>query len=673
MPLTAATSVPAAEPPSSPGWTPSLMMQVRRIGCVQVAPDGRRVAYTVRTAVMTDDRSEYLTHIHLANPDGGAALQLTQGEKSCDDPRWSPDGRWIAFVSGRSGAKNVWVISSVGGEARRLSDFKGDVSACQWSPSGDCLACAALDEESPAAAARKKSKNDARVVDEHIPRQRLYVIPFHEGDDVPAAARLLTPGELSVGGSTPRPGRPPFDWSPDGRAIVFSHTLTPRPDDWSTANLSIVDVGSGEIRPLVKTGASESAPFYSPDGQTIAYVASDEPPTWAGRRTMCVIPAAGGTPRRLADTADDFGRYSELLGWSADGRRLFYTEMQGTSLALMAMPLDGPPARIRGETGMSQSGMFLNASRACVGFDWEDTRRAPEAYVLDLGADDAVRVSRVNDRFSAMETGRTEVIRWKSTDGQEIEGLLTYPQGYVAGRKYPLLLVIHGGPMGVFTQSFDGTPANYPIAVFAARGYAVLRANVRGSSGYGAKFRYANYGDWGGGDYRDLLTGVDHVIGKGLADPDQLGVMGWSYGGFMTSWIITQTSRFRAASVGAGVTNLVSFTGTADIPSFLPDYFHGEFWDNFEAYRAHSPLFHVQGVRTPTLIQHGERDERVPLSQGQELYNALKRQGCPTQLVVYPRTPHGIEEPRLLVDCMERNLAWFDRHLGGGAAAGGAP
>jgi dipeptidyl aminopeptidase/acylaminoacyl peptidase len=662
--IMATTSDIAAQPPA---WTPELMMQVPRIGSVQVSPDGQRVAFTVRTAVMTDDKSEYLTHIHLAQHDGTARVQLTQGDKSCDDPQWSPAGGPIAFVSARAGTKNLWLISASGGEARQLTDVKGDISTFKWSQFGDAIAFTALDAETPSDKAASQAKNDARVVDEKIRRHRLYVVPYDRAASTPAKERLLTPGDLNVGGDTPRVGRPPFDWSLAADKIVFSHTLTPRPDDWTTANLSIVNVSSGEIRSLVKTSAGEAAPFYSRNGDTIAYVASDDPPTWAGRRKIHVIPATGGTPRALADTSDGFGRYSELLGWSADSRRLYYTELQGTTLALMALPLDGPPVQIRVETlwpgGMSQSGMFLNASGTHVGFSWEDPHRPPEAYVARIGNKQAPRVTVTTEDFLGIETGRTEVIRWKSTDGQEIEGLLTYPWLYDANRKYPLLLVIHGGPMGAFTQSFDGTPNQYPIAAFARHGYAVLRANPRGSSGYGAKFRYANYNDWGGGDYQDLMTGVDHVIGLGLADSDRMGVMGWSYGGFMTAWVITHTQRFKAASVGAGVTNLVSFTGTADIPSFLPDYFHGEFWDNLEAYREHSPMFYVKGVRTPTLIQHGERDERVPLSQGQELYNALKRQGCTTKMVTYPRTPHAIEEPRLLLDCMERNLEWFDRYV----------
>ena len=201
--------------------------------------------------------------------------------------------------------------------------------------------------------------------------------------------------------------------------------------------------------------------------------------------------------------------------------------------------------------------------------------------------------------------------------------------------------------------------------MFASRGYAVLRCNVRGSGGYGAEFRRSNFRDWGGGDYRDILSGVDALVARGVADPDRMGVMGWSYGGYMTSWVITQTKRFKAASVGAGVTNLMSFSGTTDIPSFIPDYFGGEHWDAFDAWRKHSAMFNIKGVTTPTLIQHGEADLRVPISQSYELYNALKRQAVPAKMVVYPRQPHGIQEPKLMLDAMTRNVEWFDRWVMG--------
>jgi dipeptidyl aminopeptidase/acylaminoacyl peptidase len=257
------------------------------------------------------------------------------------------------------------------------------------------------------------------------------------------------------------------------------------------------------------------------------------------------------------------------------------------------------------------------------------------------------------------------VIKWKSTDGLDVEGLLTYPANYESGKRSPLLLVVHGGPAGVFAQSFIGNRGAYPVAAFAARGYAVLRVNPRGSSGYGVKFRRGNLKDWGGGDYNDLMSGVDYVIKMGLADPERLGVMGWSYGGFMTSWIITHSKRFKVASVGAGVTNLMSFNGTADIPSFVPDYFGAEFWDDPDTYRAHSAMFNVKGVATPTLIQHGEADDRVPISQGYELYNALKRQNVPVRMIVLPRQPHGPNEPRMILKVMQTNLEWFEKYLGG--------
>lgn len=651
-----------------PTWSPSLMMEVKRVGSVQVSPDARRVAFTVRQAVMDGDLSEYRTQIHLAGIDSSQPRQLTQGEKSCDDPQWSPNGKWIAFVSARVGKKNLWVINPDGGEAIQLTELKSDVGSFRWSPLGDAVALTALDPPTEDEERRTREKDDARIVDQDIKLNRLHVVDFNPSSQDRSKLRQLTTGQLSIV-SEARAGRSGYDWSPDGKTIVVAHATSPRPDDWGSADLSLVDVATGKVQPLVSSKAAETGPLYSPNGESIAFTVSDDPPTWGGTRTVQVIPANGGPAKRLADTYDGFGRYSELVGWSADAARLYFTEVRGTSMQILELPMKGAPVRISGSgstppSGMSLGGFSLNAKRTHFGFAWEKVDQPSEAHVSAVNRFEPKVVSTVHSELPKPPSGRTEVVRWKSTEDMEIEGLLTWPVGYEQGKRFPLLLVVHGGPMGVFTETFDGNPGTYPVAAFAARGYAVLRPNPRGSSGYGKKFRYANYGDWGGGDFRDVMAGVDYVINRGIADPDRLGVMGWSYGGFMTSWTITQTKRFRAASVGAGVTNLMSFTGTADIPGFLPDYFGGEYWDNFDAYRAHSAMFQIKGVTTPTLIQHGERDERVPLPQGQELYNALKRQGCTTKMVVYPRTPHGIEEPKLMLDCMNRNIDWFDCYVG---------
>lgn len=634
-------------------WTPQDMMQVKRISGVQVSPDGRNVVYAVRQAVMDAGKSEYLTHLYLSNIGGDKTTQLTTGDKSCDDPQWSPNGKWIAFASKKSGKRNLWIMTINNRESHQVTDVKTGVTSYRWSPDSEHIAFTAVDAPTPEEEKAKKEKSDVRVLDENHKMSRLYIVAVTTKG--PQEARRLTEGKFSV----PATGRSGYDWSPDSKSIVYTRTKTPLADDWPSADLELVDVEKANTRAVLPPGPVRYSPHFSPDGKSIAFVMS--PRSWAGAGVIHVHTLGTDTSRALADTFDGFGRYSELLGWAADGQRVYFTEINGTITRFGWLTVDNQ-VRVMQGFGVASTGIHLNATRNRIGMSWETTREAPEAHASGLEDFKPVAVSRVNAKLPKRAIGNTEPIVWKSKDGMQIEGLLTYPANYKQGQRYPLLLIAHGGPMGVFTQTYVPSPGLYPVASFSSRGYFVLRPNPRGSSGYGKKFRYANYGDWGGGDFHDIMAGVDYVIGMG-ADADRLGVMGWSYGGFMTSWTITQTNRFKAASVGAGVTNLMSFTGTADIPSFLPDYFGGEFWDKFDAYRKHCAMFNIKGVKTPTLIQHGERDERVPLSQGLELYNALKRQGCTTKMVIYPRTPHSIEEPRLLVDCMERNLEWFDRHV----------
>jgi dipeptidyl aminopeptidase/acylaminoacyl peptidase len=277
-------------------------------------------------------------------------------------------------------------------------------------------------------------------------------------------------------------------------------------------------------------------------------------------------------------------------------------------------------------------------------------------------------VTDINGWARGKATLLKQPFRWKGAGGMEMEGLLVKPAGVQPGKKVPLLTIVHGGPAGSFADNFSVRRGAYPIQLFAQIGFAVFTPNPRGSGAYGEEFRAANVRDWGEKDYEDIMSGIDALVAQGVADPNRLGIMGWSYGGFMTSRVITKTKRFAAASVGAGVTDTFSFVGTTDIPPFLRSYFGAWPWEDSAMYASHTAIFNVKGVTTPTLIQHGESDARVPISQGWELYVALKEQKVPVEFVTYPRQGHGFVEPKLIRDAMRRNIDWFSRWILGDQA-----
>ena len=352
-----------------------------------------------------------------------------------------------------------------------------------------------------------------------------------------------------------------------------------------------------------------------------------------------------------------------IAGWSADSDQVVLSEFLGTTRHVIAVPVDGGPSRhlTRGD-GVVGS-VALGAASGTMALVWETSDDPAEVHVTDMDAFAPRRVSHVNADAPRPPMGRTELLAWEAPDGTPVEGLLTYPVGYEAGARVPLVLNVHGGPAGVFAQSFTGAPGIYMIQYFAQEGMAVLRPNPRGSTGYGKEFRYANFMDWGYGDLSDLLAGVDEVIEMGVAHPDSLLLMGWSYGGYMTSFAVTQTDRFRAASMGAGLPNLISMVTTNDIADYLVGHMGGEYFDDYETYEKHSAIYHVRNVTTPTQVIHGAQDLRVPFTQGQEFFNSLRRLGVDTEMVVYPRTPHGPTEPKFLMDVSERIMVWFNKHL----------
>ena len=627
-------------------WSVETSFKVQAVSAVTPSPDGQWVVWTQTRAIMTDDRSEMLTHLWLARADGSQRFQLTQGERSASSPQWSPDSQWIYFSSARSGKNNLYRIPRDGGESEQLTDLKGALGSFKLSPDGQTIAFTQY--EAPADIEKeKKEKRDWNVLDARPANHALYTMPL-EGK---RAVKKLHAGPYHLTA---------IAWSPDSRAIAIQTQPTPIANDWIKSDLAEVDAESGVVKAIANGKAAEQNPVYSPDGKYLAFRRSAVPPRWAQEERVVLLTRSSGELRELPWTGD---QNPNLLAWTADSRRILFSEAQRTRSGLFALPVDGPAAAIFVPgTGVGQA-WNINATGTHVGFAQQRPDTPAEAYVMSLSSPRPVAVSAANRELPKLPIGKTEVVKWKAKDGMEIEGLLTYPVGYEAGQKVPLLLNIHGGPAGVFAETFIGTPGIYPLATFAAKGYAILRCNIRGSGGYGAKFRQANTNDWGGKDYEDLMAGVDHIVSRGIADPDRLGVLGWSYGGFMTSWVVTQTKRFKAAAAGAPVTNLWSFTGTADIPDFLPDYFQGEPWDVFENYRTHSPITYVGKVETPTLILHGESDERVPPTQGFEFYNALKRRGVPAKMVTYPRMPHGPVEPKFMQDIMQRHLDWMEKYV----------
>ncbi len=634
-------------------WSPSDTFGIKRIISLDVSPDGTHLAFTAMQAVMTSEPSCFQPQVFLVEPNGNKPIQLTAGEFSSFAPQWSPDGQFIAFLS----QGNIWLFSFKTGKAQQATDISASVSSFKWSPEGSRIAFTASDGPTSMEIQTAQENGGIRIVGQGLKKQRLHLIALAEISHGPGRGHALTGDEIHVGA----PEVPEaYNWSPDGNTIVFSHSPSPQPNDWPGTRLALLNLADGSIRPLGGQNTVNFDPHFSPDGRWIAYKAYDTP-AWEWSSVVHILPLEEGKSRPLAETHD---RRPDLIGWSADNEWLYYLETIGSHHCLGALPVDGSPPRPLFEWQGCIENARLNQSRSAMGFTLQTPSQPPEAYLTQMDEFSPVQMSQVNAEFCQISIGQTEVIRWKSVDGLEIEGLLTYPIDYEQGRRYPLLVSVHGGPANAWQQSFIGLQSFYgPNATFTARGYAILRCNVRGSTGRGQTFRRANYRDWGGMDVQDLLAGVDHVVDLGVADPERLGITGWSYGGYLTAATLTQTKRFGAAVIGAGMVDLVSYALGHDSPGFLPAHFGGEVWEVADLLLDRSPIAHADRVTTPTLILHGEQDQRVPIWQGYEFHHALQRRDIPTQMVIYPRTGHVPSEPKLLLDVMERILAWMERYL----------
>jgi dipeptidyl aminopeptidase/acylaminoacyl peptidase len=634
-------------------WTPANMMSYKRIGGVSMAEDGKHIAFTVAEARMTADQSDFLTHIWLTTPEGQAE-QWTFGDKSCTSPGFSPDGKYLSFRSAREteGVNQLYRVRLMGGEAERLTDVTDNVIDYAWSPDGKSVAFRMNDSSAVRIKKDRKEKTDWQVVD-NFDNAQLFVVSLTKDGKGKYPVKQLTNGPSHV---------TDMAWSPDGQTLAFTHQDGSWANAWTTSEISTVAANGGTVKSLVKAAGADAGPAWSPDGKTICYQTTKGEVLWASKTGFRTIPVAGG---KTTDLAASFDESPGNHWWSADGKGIYYDETFHTTAHIYYTGADGSkPRKVSTHTKGLMSAISANR-KGDMAYIFQDTETPAEIYTASVATMQGKRISNVHGDYMVNQpVAKSAVSSWKSKDNKyTIEGLVTYPHGYQKGKKYPLILNVHGGPAGVFTETYTGQSSPYPLQAFAAKDYVVLRANPRGSSGYGAEFRQANHRDWAYNDYDDLMGGVDKLIADGIVHPDSCVVTGWSYGGYMTSMVITKTNRFKAAMAGAPVTNLMSFNGTADIPDFLPSYFDKEFWDDPDVYAKHSAMFNIKNATTPTLVIHGQADDRVPIEQGYQLHRALQRRGIPTEMVAYPRQPHGFVEPKFIQNVGERTIGWFDQYL----------
>ncbi len=661
-------SVPGAAQERRP-IEPADQFLLRPVGAPMVSPEGDWIAYTVGRTSHEEERS--FNRIYMVSSDGGEPLALTAEGTSAGSPGWSPDGRYITFTASRDDGENqVWALDRRGGEAFRLTDVPQGISGYRWSPDGTRLLLTIRDEEEKDPDKKEDAPRDPWVIERlqfkrdnqgYLTGDRkthLYVYELQTKE-----LRQLTKGpwDESLG-----------EWSPDGSRIAFVSNRTAEPDGNNNNDIWIVpaDLEEPTDSPQQVTAGpgSDGSPAWSPDGRWIAHTTDLRPDLiWYATTHLATTPAAGGATTVLTEVLD---RNVSSPRVSADGEWIWFRlEDSG----------ENHVARVRTDGSALQRP--VSGPVAAGGFDWSGGTFAVHLSTLDRpgeihrvdGLRDGsgtvaanappVRLTQHNDPFlDTVRIAETRNIRFESEDGVEIEGFVTFPVDFQEGQAYPTLLRIHGGPVSQYNHAFQ-----FESQLFASKGYLVIRTNPRGSSGYGQAFSAALWANWGDPDFKDVMAGVDHVVEMGWADPDRLGVGGWSYGGILTNYVITQTQRFKGAVTGA--------SEVLYIANYGHDHYQRQWeaelglpWegDNRENWERISPFNRVEHIETPTLIMGGEDDWNVPILNSEQLYQALRRRGVETQLVVYPGESHGIRVPSYQVDRYERYLAWYDKYVRGG-------
>lgn len=605
-----------------------------QVSAARISPDGSRVLFT-RSEIKEWKDNKRVATIWIANTDGSNQYQFLGSDKD-RAPQWSPDGNQVAFLSTRDKAESdkdagpqIWVIRTGGGEATKLTDHKGTIKELEWAADGSRIFFLAEEEESDEEKAAKKAGEDAIFVDEGPNGQeRGRYTEIWEIAVAGKQARRISKGNLLIQDFKP---------SPDGRRIALTHRPDNRRNSQYLSEVAVLDVASGELKDLTRNEAPEQDVAWSPDGAQVAFIAPSDKTWELAADRLWVVSVNGGAQRRVGAEFDgDIAAYF----WARDGRSIFVGGMRRARSGVFQIDVATGKARtvLNGDWNGAMESMSADRSRGAL------IRSAPDTpanvAVIDLQAGQYKQVTDVNPRAAAFETSQFKAIAWKSTDGLDVEGMLWLPAGHKPGTKLPLLLSIHGGPAGVWTTAFRGI--NH---VYTGLGWAVLEPNVRGSTSYGDALLRGNMKDIGGGDYQDLMTGVDKLVADGIADPERLAVRGWSYGGILGAWTLTQTTRFKAASLGAMVSDWSSEYAMGFNHDVRLWYIGGTPWENPQGFRQRSAYTHIAKVQTPTLVLHGENDTTDTIGQSMIYYQGLKDRGVATRFIRFPREPHGFREP----------------------------
>ena len=635
----------------------------------QCSPEGRAVAFVVSTTDVKEDKTH--SHVWMVGIDGAGERQVTSSQDSESAPKFSPDGKYLSFTSSRPGkakGNQVWLLDRGGGEAFQLTSVKGRLQGYEWSPDSTRLALVVGDPDPDADTADAGGEGGAKpkvpkpiVIDRYKYKQDVqgyllsgrhtYIYLF---DIASNKLDRLTASKADEASPS---------WSPDGSRIAFMSDRAADPDRDPSSQLFVADAKPGAtekaLTPSTSRGGRGRAEW-SPDGKWLAFLEGDDKKYGAyGMEHLTLVASDGaGRPTRVKAT-EDLDRGVASPHFSADGKSVTVLVTDDRSVYPIRVTLAGervdrlmtPPVAISGVTMAGHCAAALSGGDA----------KPAEVYRIDPAAGTLTQITHQNDAlFSALDLGATEEVGFKAKDGTDVHALLTKPAGYVAGTKVPLLLRIHGGPNSQEQHTFS-----FERQLFAANGFAVLAVNYRGSAGRGQKFSRAIFADWGHHEVEDLEAGLEYVIGTGIADPNRLGVGGWSYGGILTDYMIASDPRLKAATSGAGTAFTVSFYGT-DQYIIQYDYEIGPPWDPkaWETYQKLSyPFLHADRIKTPTLFLGGEKDFNVPVQGGQQMYQALRSLGVDTQLVIYPDQFHGLTRPSYIRDRYERYLAWYDKYL----------